>query len=304
MSRRAWAAFAAMSVLWGGSYLLIEIAERDGLPAIWVAWLRIGIGAVVLLVISVRAGTLGALRGRGRWLLAYAVTELAIPFPLIALGETHVASSVTAIIIATVPLFAALIALRYDREERPTPVRSLGLALGFAGVVALVGLDVAGSGAELLGTGAILLAALGYAIAPYVLKHGLAGLDPRAMMAACLTMATVIITPAALLDPPGHGLAGVGLGAIAAVLALGLVCTAAALVIFAVLIREAGASRATVITYVNPLVALALGVSLEGEHPGTGALAGLVLILLGSGLATTGRLPLVSRWRARRIEAR
>lgn len=301
MSRRAWAAFAAMSVLWGGSYVLIEIAERDGLPAIWVAWLRIGIGAIVLLVVSVRAGTLGALRGRGRWLLAYAVTELAIPFPLIALGETHVASAVTAIIIATVPLFAALIALRFDREERPTPARALGLALGFAGVVALVGLDVAGSGAELLGTGAILLAALGYAIAPYVLKHGLAGLDARAMMAASLTMATVIITPAALLDRPAQV---PGSGAIAAVLALGLVCTAAALVIFAVLIREAGASRATVITYINPLVALALGVSLEGEHPGAGALVGLVLILLGSGLATTGTLPPVPHRRARRIEAR
>jgi drug/metabolite transporter (DMT)-like permease len=212
MSPRAWAAFAAMSVLWGGSYLLIEIAERDGLPALWVAWVRIGTGALALLILAARAGTLPALRGRGRWLLAYAVSELVIPFPMIALGETHVASSLTAIIIATVPLFGALLALRFDHEERPTPIRALGLGLGFVGVVALVGLDVAGHGAELLGVGAILLAAVGYAIAPLILKHRLAGLDPRAMMAACLTMATIVITPAALLDLPARGLAGVGSG--------------------------------------------------------------------------------------------
>ena len=304
MSPRAWAAFAAMSVLWGGSYLLIEIAERDGLPALWVAWVRIGTGALALLILAARAGTLPALRGRGRWLLAYAVSELVIPFPMIALGETHVASSLTAIIIATVPLFGALLALRFDHEERPTPIRALGLGLGFVGVVALVGLDVAGHGAELLGVGAILLAAVGYAIAPLILKHRLAGLDPRAMMAACLTMATIVITPAALLDLPARGLAGVGSGAIAAVLTLGLVCTAAALVIFAVLIREAGPARATVITYVNPLVALALGVWLESERPGAGALLGLVLILLGSGLATTGALPGAAWRRSRRIEIR
>ena len=102
MSRTAWAAFAAMSVLWGGSYLLIEIAERGGLPAIWVAWLRICIGAVVLLALAARAGSLRSVRGRGRWLLAYAIGELAIPWPLITAGETRIPSSLTAIIIAFV----------------------------------------------------------------------------------------------------------------------------------------------------------------------------------------------------------
>ena len=295
MSRTAWAAFAAMSVLWGGSYLLIEIAERGGLPAIWVAWLRICIGAVVLLALAARAGSLRSLRGRGRWLLAYAIAELVIPWPLITASETRIPSSLTAIIIATVPLFAALLALRFERDERPTPARALGLALGFLGVIALVGLDLAGSGSELIGAGAVLLAALGYAIATFLFNLRLGDLDPRATMAACLAIAAIVLTPIAATQTPARFPTA---GAIAALLALGLVCTAAALVIFAVLIREAGPSRATVFTYVNPLVALVLGVSLESELAGGNLLqtiGGLALILAGSWLATAGTLPRLRR---------
>jgi len=217
--------------------------------------------------------------------VAYAIIEVSIPFPMIALGEVHVASSLTAIIIAAVPLFGALLAMRFDHDERPTRTRAAGLGLGFAGVIVLVGLDVAGSTAELIGAGAIVLAAFGYACGPLLVKHALAGLDPRAMMGSSLAVAAVIITPAALLDRPAGHIDG---GAVICVVALGLVCTAAAFVIFAVLIREAGPSRATVITYVNPVVALGLGVGLEGERPGPAAIAGLVLILAGSWLATAG----------------
>jgi drug/metabolite transporter (DMT)-like permease len=280
-----------MSVLWGGSYLLIEIAERGGMPAIWVAWLRIGIGAVALLVLAARAGTLPSLRGRGRWLLAYAIGELAIPWPLITASETRIPSSLTAIIIATVPLFAVLLALRFERGDRPTPVRALGLGFGFVGVVALVGLDLAGSGSELVGAGAVLLAALCYAIATFVFNRKLGDLDPRATMAASLTIAAIVLTPIAAVQTPSRVPSA---GAIISVVVLGLVCTAAALVIFAVLIREAGPSRATVFTYVNPLVALVLGVTLEGELAGGSLLqtiGGLLLILAGSWLATAGGLP-------------
>src|SRR5665213_4353757 len=170
MTRRAWLAFAAMSVLWGVSYLLIKIAVRGGLPAPDVAWLRVMIAALLLIGLAWRAGTLGALRGRWRWLVAYAVAEISIPFPLIAAGEEHVASSLAAIIIASVPLIGAVLALRFDHSERPTPLRALGLLIGFAGVIALVGIDVAGSSRALLGAGAILLAAVGYAIGPLVLE--------------------------------------------------------------------------------------------------------------------------------------
>lgn len=136
-----------------------------------------------------------------------------------------------------------------------------------------------------------------------LIKHGLADLDSRAALGTSLAIAAVLHAPFALLDPP-HRVSTAG--ALASVAVLGFVCTAAAFVIFTVLIREAGTSRATVITYVNPVVAVALGVTLLGERPGAGAVAGLLLILAGSWLSTGGRLPPQLRpWvgRARRVRA-
>ncbi len=294
MTRRAWAAFAAMSLLWGVSYLLIKIAVDGGLPPPDVAWMRVAIAALLLVVLALRAGALGALRGRWRWIVAYAVAEISIPFPLIAAGEVHVASSLAAIIIAAVPLIGAVLALRFDHSERPTRRRAAGLVVGFAGVIALVGIDASGNGAELLGAVAILVAAVGYSIGPMLVKHRMGGLDPRALMGASLSVAAVILAPFAAVDMPSRTPTA---GAWAAVAALGLFCTALAFVVFTVLIREAGTSRATVITYVNPLVAVALGVTLLGERPGSGAIAGLLLILAGSWLATGGGLPPGARWR-------
>jgi drug/metabolite transporter (DMT)-like permease len=288
MTRRAWLAFAAASLIWGVPYLFIEIAVRHGVTPPALAWGRVTLGAFVLLLLAWRAGTLPSLRGRWRWLLAYAVAEIAIPFPMLAVGEQRVPSSLAAIMVASVPLIGALLATRFDHSERPTPVRAFGLLLGFAGVIALVGLDVAGHRGELLGIGAIMLTATGYAIGPMVLKHRLAGLDPRATMGASLAMASLLIAPVAALDPP-HRVPGTG--AIGAVVVLGLLCTALGFVVFAILIGEAGTSRATVITYVNPVVAVTLGVALLGERPGAGAVAGLLLILAGGWLSTDGRLP-------------
>lgn len=288
MSRRAWLAFAAMSLIWGVPYLFIKIAVDGGVTPLMLAWSRVTLAAIVLLTLAWRAGTLGSVRGRGRWLLAYAVAEISLPFPLIAAGEVHVASSVSAIIIAAVPLVGAVLAMRFDHSERPTVTRAFGLMLGFGGVIVLVGVDIAGNAQELLGAGAILLAACGYAVGPMVIKHRLAGLDPRATMGTSLAIAALVLAPGAAIDRP-HSVPTPG--AVGSVVVLGLLCTALAFVIFTVLIREAGTSRATVITYVNPVVAVALGVGLLGERPGAGAVAGLLLILAGSWLSTDGRLP-------------
>jgi len=283
MSRRAWGAFAAVSVLWGVPYLFIKIADDGGMPPLVLAWGRVALGAVVLLLISWRAGTLSGLRGRGPWLLAFAVLEIAIPFPLIALGETRIASSTAAIVIASVPLIITLLVLRFEPSERVTGRRLAGLLVGFAGVAALVGVDISGDGGELLGVGAVLIAACGYASAPLILKRHLIDLDPTAVMAACLTIAAAILTPFAIVDWPSAAPSG---GAFAAVAVLGFVCTALALVLMAILIGAAGPARASVITYINPVIALALGIVFLGESPGPGSLIGLVLILIGSWIST------------------
>ncbi|MQA74864.1 MAG: EamA family transporter [Solirubrobacterales bacterium] len=288
MSTRAWFAFLSVSLLWGIPYFFIKVAVDDGVPPAFLAWARVLLGALLLGALSWRLGLLQSLRGRGRMLALYAVIEIVVPFPLIAAGEQAVSSSLAAILIAAVPLIIAVLALRFDHDERATGSRLVGLVVGFAGVVALVGLDVAGNADELLGAGAILLAALGYAIGPMLLKRRLGDLDPRALMAGALAIAAVALTPAALIAPPAQV---PPLEAIAALIVLGVLCTATAFVLFGALITEVGPSRASVITYVAPVVAVALGVTLLGERPGVGAIAGLLLIIAGSWLSTDGRLP-------------
>jgi drug/metabolite transporter (DMT)-like permease len=288
VTARAWAAFAAVSTLWGIPYLFIKVAVEDGVPPAFLAWARVLLGAAVLLALAWRAGKLGPLRGRWGWIALFATIEIAIPFPLIAAGEQEVSSSLAAILIAAAPLFVALLAIRFDEEERATGWRLAGLVLGLGGVVALVGIDVAGRSGELLGATAILVAAFGYAVGPMILKRKLAGIDSRATMGATLLIATLVLTPAAVIAPPESTPSG---DALLSIFVLGLFCTAAALVFYGVLVAEAGPGRALVITYVAPVVAVALGVAILGESLGPGAVAGLLLILAGSWLSTDGRVP-------------
>jgi drug/metabolite transporter (DMT)-like permease len=294
VSARAWSAFATLSLLWGASYMFIKIAVDDGVPPAFVAWLRVALAAVVLLALAARAGVLASLRGRLRPVAAYALGQIAIPFPLLASGERHVSSSLTAILVGTVPLLVALLALRFDSDERASGRRLLGLLLGLAGVAALVGIDVAGTWLELFGAGQILIASLGFALGSMIVKRHLAGVDPRAAMGASLGLATLLLTPLAAVDLPVEVPSASAWSAMAT---LGLLSTAAGLVALAMLIAEVGAGRAMVVTYVNPLVAVVLGMVVLSERPGLGAIAGLALIVLGSWLATGAaarrRVPLV-----------
>jgi drug/metabolite transporter (DMT)-like permease len=298
--------FAAVSVLWGIPYLFIKVAVDDGVPPAFLAWSRVVLAAAVLMVLAWRRGVLPTLRGRWRWVAAYAVAEISIPFPLIAAGERHISSSLAAILIAAVPLMIALLAIRFDPSERVHGSRLVGLLVGFAGVVALVGIDVAGRSSELLGAVLVLIAALGYAVGPMTLSRTLGDIEPVATMAASLSVAALVLAPFALADPPSSAPSA---GALGAIVVLGLFCTATAFVLFGGLLVEVGPGRAAVITYVAPVVAVALGVAVLGERPGVGAVAGLLLILAGSWLSTDGRLPpsmtaALARRRGRRAGAR
>jgi drug/metabolite transporter (DMT)-like permease len=288
MSRRAWVLFAAISVIWGVPYLFIKVAVDGGVSPFFLAWARVAMAAAILLAVAPRQTRDLLLHGPRRWVAAYAVVEITLPFPLIAAGERHIASSIAAIVIATVPLLIALLALRFDRSERPTRKRMIGMLIGLAGVIALVGIDLSGRSGELLGAAAVMVAAVGYAGGPMILKRHFMSFDPRATMAASLLVAAVLLTPGALLTLPSSAPPA---DAIASLIVLGLLCTATAFVIFVVLVSEIGPGRAAIITYINPVVAVALGVVVLGESPGAGAIAGLLLILAGSWLATDGRLP-------------
>jgi len=232
MSLRAWSCFAAVSVLWGIPYLFIKLAVEEVPPA-FVAWGRVVIGAAILLPWAWRAGLLAGLRGRMRWALLWGLTEIAIPFPLIAFGEQHVSSSLTAILIASAPLMVALLGEVLDPAERVRGARLAGLVIGLAGVVALMGIDVAGRADELLGAGAILLGTLCYAVGPFNLRGPLAGADSIGVVAVALAFAAVALTPLVIADPPAQTPSGT---AIASIVVLGVLCSAAALVLFAILV--------------------------------------------------------------------
>ena len=287
MSSRAWMLFAAVSVVWGIPYLFIKLAVEELSPTA-VAFGRVALGFAVLLPYAWHKGALRGLSARWRVMLVYTVVEIVLPWPLIGFGEQRVSSSLAAILIAAVPLVIAVMALRFDPDERAEGSRLLGLVIGFAGVVVLLGLDVAGRPGELLGAAAILLAAVGYACGPMIIKHRLSDLDPLGPVTASLGLATVLLLPAALVSAPT---AMPSADAIVSVVVLGLVCSALGFLLFFALINEVGPGRATVITYVNPVVAAALGVTLLGERLGPTAVAGLLLILAGSWLSTGGRMP-------------
>jgi drug/metabolite transporter (DMT)-like permease len=283
MTPRAWLLFGCVSVVWGIPYFFIKVAVDEGVPPAFVAWSRVALGAAVLLPLAWRRGALAGLGGRWRAIAAYTACEVAVPFLLIALGERYVSSSLAAILIASMPLMVALLSLRLSPEDRPTGQRLAGLLVGFGGVVALLGVDVAGRPGELLGALLILVATLGYATAPMIVKRRLADLDPLGPIAASLALAVVLLAPAVVVSPPGGPPSPAALGSLAV---LGVVCTALGLVLFFRLIVEAGPSRAAVITYVNPLVAVVLGVVVLDERLGVMSLAGLLGILGGSWLAT------------------
>lgn len=287
MSARGWALFAAVSVIWGMPYLFIKIAVEEVSPSV-MAWSRLTLAALVLLPVAWRLGALRGLGERWRILTAFAAVEMAVPWPLLGFGEVHVSSSLAAILIATVPLFVALLATRFDHSERPTRTRLLGMLIGLAGVVALVGIDIGSEGDELLGAAAILVVAFLYAIGPMIVKRRLSDVDPLGPVAASLGIAALLVTPFALADVPDSVPSADTLASLAV---LGLLCSALAFLFFFRLIAEVGPGRATVITYINPVVALALGVAILDESVTTGVAVGLLLILAGSWLSTDGRVP-------------
>ena len=282
MTPRGWAAFAAVSVLWGIPYLFIKIAVDEVSPA-FLSFARVALAAAVMLPFAYRAGALRGLRDHWRPVLAFAVVEISIPFPLVALGEQHISSSLAAILVAAVPLGVALLAIRFDHSERVTGWRLFGLLIGLAGVVALFGIDVAGEPDELFGAACLLVVVIGYASGPLIIKRYFAELDPRGPIAVALTMSTIILAPFAAASWPTEPLSA---DVVSAILVLGLLSTAAAFVLQFLLIGEVGAGRAMVITYVNPVIAVALGVVLLEETVGIGAAIGLTLILTGSWLST------------------
>jgi drug/metabolite transporter (DMT)-like permease len=275
-----------LAALWGASYMFIKVSIDDVSPIV-VVWVRLVLAALVLLPIAHSRGALSGLRPQLRFIAMLALVQVLAPFLLITFGEKHIPSSLAGILVASAPIFTALLAFRLDREELATGWRLVGVLLGIVGVGLLFGVDLTGDSAALLGGLMILLASFGYAIGPLQMKRRLQGVPPVATAAATMTIAALMLTPAVPFAIPSHA---PGLDTVGSLLALGAGGTGFAFLIFYTLIAEVGPGRATVVAYIAPGFSVVYGVVLLGERFTVGTAAGLVLILGGSWLAATGRI--------------
>ena len=285
MSRRGWVLFALMSVIWGVPYLLIKVAYT-GVSGPVLVFARVAVAAAVLLPIAIWRGQIRVLARRWWWLAVFAVVEIMLPWALLSDAERRLSSSLTGLMIAVVPIIGLVLAKATGGPERLTAVRWAGLLAGLGGVALLAGPHLTGGSAW--PTAEVILVALCYATGPLVANRKLGDLPGLSVTAVCLAAAAVVYAPAAALTWPSAAPSARVLGSLAG---LGVLCTAIAFVLFFQLIAEVGPARATVITYVNPAVAVALGVSVLGEPLTPAIVAAFVLILTGSVLATRSGLP-------------
>ena len=269
-----------MCVIWGIPYLLIKIAVEELAPST-VVLARTGLAALVLLPIALAQGQLRGMRAAWLPLVVYTLVEICGPFLLLAHAETRLSSSLTGLLIAAVPIVGVVLVRATGGEERLGLRRLTGLLLGVGGVAALVGLDVAAD--DLMAVLAVAGVVLGYAIGPIILARRLSQLPGLGVVAASLTLAALLYLPAGIAQAPPEWPSG---PVLAAVLALALICTGLAFLVFFELIAEVGPARATVITYINPAVAVLLGVVVLDERFTVVTGVGFVLVLAGAVLAT------------------
>ena len=280
----------AVSAIWGASYLLIKIA-LDGIEPMMIVFARVLLAALLLYaVIVVRGGAdraaLAQIREQPGRALVQGALAVAIPFSLISLGETQISSGLTGVLISPGPLFIAMLAPLIDPTEKVDRRGWIGVVVGFAGVIMLIGVDTVHSLGEFMGALAMVGAALSYGLAAMYVRLRYRGVPPLVVSFSACATAAVLTLPAALATLGANSPDG---GEIAAVAALGIVGTAVAFVLYFGLIQEAGAGKAALCGYLIPPLALAYGAVLLDEEISLAAIAGLVLILVGVALASGER---------------
>ena len=292
--RKALLLFLSVGTIWGTPYFFIAIAiEHFQTPSI--VFLRVFLGALILMPIAISRGMIiPALRV---WpaVLAFAVLEMVGPWFLITEAERSISSSLAGLLITTVPFIAAFLVGLLGDKAAWHPLTILGLVLGFAGVVSLVGIDVFSGDLVLTPVLMMLAAAVGYAVAPIIANRMPSDVPTLGVIALSLTMVSVIYLPVAAVTLPQDIAASPTLEAWGSVVFLGAVCSALAFVIFFAVIREIGPARASLITYVNLAVAVVLGVVFLGEELTTGVFVGLPLVVAGSYLASRRRQAFVRK---------
>ena len=286
MTRRGWALFVAMSLIWGLPYLLIKIAVEE-LSPVELVFLRTAIGAALLLPFAASRGQVRPVLRHWRWLLAFTALEMTGPWLLLAFAEQSLSSSLTGLLVAVVPIVSVVAGRLAGEQDRLDAVRVLGMVVGMVGVGVLLGLDVGGG--ELLAVGAVALVVIGYGTAPLIVSRKLSNVPSSGVSAVALLLTALVYLPFAAPRLPATGVPSDRV--VVSVLVLSLVCTVLALVLFFALILEVGPNRALVITFVNPAVAVVLGILVLSEPLTVGTLVGFPLVLLGCVLSTRRSRP-------------
>ena len=289
MSARHAALLAALSAIWGGSYLLIKYA-LDGFSAATIVSLRCLLASGVLFIALKATGGASAalkdMRERPKWALILATVGVTAPFLLITFGEHVVPSGLTAVLISPASLFVALFAPMIDPSERINRRQGFGMGLGLLGVAMVVGVESVSTTGEFLGALAMIGAAAFYGLVTFIVKGRYGHLQPMQSSFISVTIAGVTTLPIAIATQPGHTPTA---GAVAALVTLGVLGTALAFVIYYKLITEIGAGRAALVSYLAPGVALFYGAVFRDEAVTVAAVLGLVLILAGVAIASRPR---------------
>lgn len=276
----------SVALIWGASFMFIKVAVEEIAPATAMA-LRLALAGLFLvpflLLQQGLRGTVDGVRATGWGAVFLGFMNAALPFTLIAWGEKHVDSSIAAIANAPVPIFVALLAIRFRHSERVRGARLAGVALGFAGVAVLAGFQPEGGWVAVAGTLAVVAAALAYAISNLFTQSRYGDTQPLVLVTAASLAGAALLTPVALFQLPSAMPSG---RALAAVAALGIAGTAIAMILFFRMLASYGASRSSLVTYLVPVTAIAYGVFLLDERLPANAIVGLVLILVGVALGS------------------
>jgi drug/metabolite transporter (DMT)-like permease len=258
--------------------MFIKVGLDDLSPA-GIVFTRTALAALVLLPFAIKSGGMAPLWRRAPGIAALAAIQVAGPFLLISAGEQHIASSLAGILVASAPIFTAILATWLDQTERLSTNGIAGVAVGILGVALLLGVDVEGSG--LAGGLMVVLASVGYALGGFGLKRYFKGYQPLALVAGTMTASAVMTLPLFLIDLPEH----VALDTVGAMAALGLGGTGIAFVIYYTLNHAIGPTRTSLVAYIAPVFAVVYGVTLLDESFGATTALGIVLIVGGSWLA-------------------
>ena len=284
MKRASWIYFALVSVLWGVPYLFIRVAVAPGqfTPA-FVVFSRVAIGAALLIPYAIKRGVLKPALRQWKWIAAYGLLEMVGPWGLISQGETKVNSGLAALLIATVAIWATILNGALGDKTVWHSTRLIGLAVGFIGICLVVGIESLKGKVNVVAILMLLLAAIGYAIAPTLARRKIPEIDGAAVNGLAMLITTIIYAPFAIADWPHHH---VRINSIYSLIALGIFPTAICFVVFFKLIADIGNARASLVAYVNTGVAVLIGVIVLHEKLTAGILVGLPLVLLGSYFAS------------------